>query len=218
MKKLTPTSYALLGLLARRPWSAYELNVNMQTSVIGAFWPRAASHVYSEPKKLVTLKLATAKQEQLNGRDRTVYKITAAGLKTLQDWLASPTESYVTLSFEAMLKFLYAASGDKKTLEANLDDIEQGTLRAAAAILEGVRPMATEQSQSTEGMPYNGMALNFLADVIEAELAWVKAVRVDLDKLKHTRSGEQSTQMGLESYQQLIGRLERIVDSNKEED
>ena len=78
--------------------------------------------------------------------------------------------------------------------------------------------MATEQPQSTEGMPYNGMALNFLADVIEAELAWVKAVRADLDKLKDTRIGEQSTQMGLESYKQLIGRLERIVDSNKEED
>jgi PadR family transcriptional regulator AphA len=218
MKKLTPTSYALLGLLARRPWSAYELNVNMQTSVIGAFWPRAASHVYSEPKKLLTLKLATAKQERLNGRDRTVYKITHAGLKTLQDWLASPTESYVTLSFVAMLKFLYAASGDKKTLEANLDDIEQSTLTAAVAVLEGVRPMATEQSGSTAGMPYNAMALNFLADVMEAQLAWVKEVRADLDKLKDTRMGEQSTQMGLESYKQLIGRLERIVDSNKEED
>lgn len=217
MKKLTPTSYALLGLLARRPWSAYELNVNMQTSVMGAFWPRAASHVYSEPKKLVALKLATAKKEQLNGRDRTVYKITAAGLKALQGWLASPTESYVTLSFEAMLKFLYAASGDKKTLAANLDDIEQSTLRAAATVLEGVRPMVSEQSGSTAGMPYNAMALNFLADVMEAQLAWVKQVREVLDTLKDTQVGEQSTQMGLESYQQLIGRLERIVDSNKEE-
>lgn len=216
MKKLTPTSYALLGLLARSPWSAYELNVNMQTSVIGAFWPRAASHVYSEPKKLVALKLATASREQLNGRDRTVYTITAAGLKALQGWLASPTESYVTLSFEAMLKFIYTASGDKKSLAANLDDIEQGCVRAAATILEGVTPMAAGHSQSTKGMPYNGMALNFLADVMESQLTWVKEVRAVLEKLEDTRVGEQSTQMGLESYQQLIGRLEGIIESNKE--
>ena len=64
MKKLTPTSYALLGLLARKPWSAYELNAHMQYSVLNAFWPRAASGVYSEPKKLVANKLATASEEE----------------------------------------------------------------------------------------------------------------------------------------------------------
>ncbi len=62
----------------------------------------------------------------------------------------------------------------------------------------------------------NGMALHFLADVMESQLAWVKEVRVVLEKLKDTHVGEQSTQMGLESYQQLISRLERIVESNKE--
>ena len=43
----------------------------------------------------------------------------------------------------------------EKTLAANLDDIEQGCLRAAVSVLEGVGPMASEQSQWTAVMPYN---------------------------------------------------------------
>lgn len=211
MKKLTPTSYALLGLLARGPWSAYELNFYMQSSVLNAFWPRAASHVYSEPKKLVELKLATARAEERNGRQRTVYKITAAGHKALESWLGSSTESYVTMSFEAMLKFLYAASGDRQSLEANLNAIEESALSAVRSVLEGVRPMVAEQTASMEGMPYNGMALNFLADVMEAQLNWAREAKQVLAELDETTLTEQSRQVGIQSYKQLISRLEKIA-------
>ena len=68
--KLTPTSYALLGLLARKPQSAYELNAMMQYSSIRVYWPRVDSHVYSEPKKLLQHELVSEKKGKLNGRSR----------------------------------------------------------------------------------------------------------------------------------------------------
>ena len=40
MRKLTPTSYAILGLLALRPWSAYELTKQVRRS-LHFCWPRA---------------------------------------------------------------------------------------------------------------------------------------------------------------------------------
>ena len=43
--KLTTTSYAILGLLRRRPWSAYELTKYMQHSGIRAVWPRIRGQV-----------------------------------------------------------------------------------------------------------------------------------------------------------------------------
>ena len=49
---LTPTSYALLGLLAIRPWTTYELAKQMDRT-LNRFWPRARSKLYEEPKKLV---------------------------------------------------------------------------------------------------------------------------------------------------------------------
>ena len=54
---LTPTSYAILGLLAVKPWTTYELAQQMDRA-LGRFWPRAESKLYEEPKKLVALGLA----------------------------------------------------------------------------------------------------------------------------------------------------------------
>jgi DNA-binding PadR family transcriptional regulator len=211
MKKLSPTSYALLGLLARKPWSAYELNAHMQYSVLNAFWPRAASGVYTEPKKLVANKLARAKEEERNGRMRTVYTITAAGRKALLNWLASPTETWVSMSFEAMLKFLYSESGNLQTLNDTIDSIEGAALKQARAVLQGVKPVVEHAEQDSAGMPYNGMALNFLADVTQAQIKWARDVRVALENFEDTRPGVGAREEGIKSYMQLISRLQEMV-------
>ena len=49
---LSTTSYAILGLLALRPWTTYELAKQVQKS-LGWFWPRAERKLYDEPKRLV---------------------------------------------------------------------------------------------------------------------------------------------------------------------
>jgi PadR family transcriptional regulator AphA len=74
-KSLTPTSYAILGLLAVKPWTTYELAQQMERA-LGEFWPRAQSKLYDEPKKLVALGLARASSEKIGKRPRTVYTIT----------------------------------------------------------------------------------------------------------------------------------------------
>ena len=211
MKKLSPTSYALLGLLARKSWSAYELNAHMQYSVLNAFWPRAASGVYTEPKKLVANKLARAKEEERNGRSRTVYTITAAGRKELSNWLASPTESWVSMSFEAMLKFLYSESGNLQTLNDTIDSIEEAAINEARAVLQGVKPIMELAEQDSAGMPYNGMALNFLADVTEAQINWARKVRLALESFEDTSPGNAAREEGVKSYNHLIARLQEMV-------
>ena len=50
--ELTTTSYAMLGMLAIRPWSTYELAQHMDRG-LGRLWPRARSNLFNEPKKLV---------------------------------------------------------------------------------------------------------------------------------------------------------------------
>ena len=50
--RLTSTSFAVLGLLVVRPYSAYELAAQMRRSFV-FIWPRAVSGIYEEPKRLV---------------------------------------------------------------------------------------------------------------------------------------------------------------------
>lgn len=124
MTELTTTSYALLALLAVRPWTTYELARQMDRS-LGWFWPRATSVLYEEPKKLVARGLATASREFTGRRRRTVYTITDEGWAALRTWLDEPAAG-PTLEFEALVKVAFADHGDRGQLLATLRRIRAG--------------------------------------------------------------------------------------------
>jgi DNA-binding PadR family transcriptional regulator len=124
---LTTTSYAVLGLLAIKPWSSYELTQQMDRS-LGRIWPRATSKLYEEPKKLVTHGLARSTSEQNGQRSRTVYTITAKGRRALAAWLHEPGEGPV-LEFEQLLKVFFAENATKGDVLASLA-AAQGWARA----------------------------------------------------------------------------------------
>ena len=72
---LTTTSYAVLGLLAIKPWTTHELVLQVDRS-LRRIWPRAQSKLYEEPKKLVDHGFARAAEEWVGKRRRTRYTIT----------------------------------------------------------------------------------------------------------------------------------------------
>src|ERR687884_316592 len=105
----TTTSYALLGLLALRSWSAYELAGQMQRA-IHLCWPRSERLAYAEPKRLVVMGLARQRSERVGQRRRTVYEITPAGRRALRAWLAT-TPAPPQLEFETMLRLIHGDHG-----------------------------------------------------------------------------------------------------------
>jgi DNA-binding PadR family transcriptional regulator len=130
MKALTTTSYAVLGLLAIRPWSTYELAKQMEVSLRN-FWPRAERKLYDEPKKLVDHGLAVVTRDTVGKRPRSVYEISTAGRQELRDWLSEPG-ALASLEFEALIKVFFAEHGSKDQLVANLEWIRDGSDERAA--------------------------------------------------------------------------------------
>jgi PadR family transcriptional regulator AphA len=108
---LTTTTYGVLGLLAVRPYSTYELAKAMGLSV-GRVWPRAESKLFEEPKKLVEHGYARSREETVGRRRRTVYSITAAGRRALAAWLAEPGDGPV-LEFDGLVKLMFADHGSR---------------------------------------------------------------------------------------------------------
>jgi hypothetical protein len=115
------------------------------------------------------------------------------------------------MSFEAMLKFLYSESGNLQTLNDTIDSIEEAALNQARAVLQGVKPIVESAAEDSAGMPYNGMALNFLADVTQAQVNWAREVRVALKKFEDTSPGDAAREEGIKSYNHLISRLQEMV-------
>jgi DNA-binding PadR family transcriptional regulator len=133
------TSYAILGMLALREWTAYELTQQLRRS-LDYCWPTAESIWYSEPKRLVRLGLATARQEPAatGRRARTVYAITGQGRQLLAAWLTSEPEP-PRLQIETMLRLLYADQGSKQDLLAAVRSIRSWALAQAPPGLAQIR-------------------------------------------------------------------------------
>jgi len=121
-RELTTTSYAILGLLAVKPFTTYELAEQMKRAM-GRFWPRAESQFYEEPKRLVERKLARATKEQVGRRPRTRYAITAAGRRELARWVATPPQTGPVVECEAIVKVFFAEHGTRDDLLATIESL-----------------------------------------------------------------------------------------------
>ena len=121
-RPLTTTSYAILGLIATRPRSTYELAQMMRRS-LHFVWPRAESNVYAEPKRLVDGGLATAEVLWTGDRKRTVYSITPEGADALRAWLADDPGPQRVES-EAAVRILFGHLGTKDDLLAAIARVE----------------------------------------------------------------------------------------------
>jgi PadR family transcriptional regulator, regulatory protein AphA len=141
----TTTSYAVLGLLAIRPWTTYELAKQVQRS-LRWFWPRAERKLYDEPKRLVADGLATAAREHTGRRGRSVYTITDAGRAALRSWLDEPVAPPTT-DFEGMVKVFFADAGSTEQLLESLGRIEEQAKERVEEIaaMAATRPLAFPQ-------------------------------------------------------------------------
>jgi PadR family transcriptional regulator AphA len=141
-RELTTTSYAILGLLSVRPWSAYELAGQMKRS-LKRHWPRAESGVYDEPKNLIRHGLARATVEATGRRTRTVYSITPRGRRALKRWLAQPSAP-PRFESEALVRSMFAEAGTKADLLATLREMrEQAEGLRAEVLRQGAEYLST---------------------------------------------------------------------------
>ncbi len=155
---MTTTSYAILGLLAVKPWTTHELVQQVDRSM-RRMWPRAQSKLYEEPKKLVAHGYARSSDDSIGRRRRTRYTITAAGRRALAAWLQLPGDGPV-LEFEQLLKISFADSGTKADILTNLDAArtwvaEQNAenLATAARLPRGPRPVPRTGGAQPAGRP-----------------------------------------------------------------
>jgi DNA-binding PadR family transcriptional regulator len=109
--KLTPTSYAVLGLLshAGAPSTPYDLKRAIEMSVEN-FWPVPHTTFYAEPARLARAGYLSEQQED-HGRRRKLYALTARGREALAAWVADPQVADPQLRDEGMLKIFLGADG-----------------------------------------------------------------------------------------------------------
>lgn len=167
---LTTTSYAILGLLAVKPWTTHELVQQVDRS-LRRIWPRAQSKLYEEPKKLVAHGYARATDDPVGRRRRTRYSITAGGRRALAAWLQEPGDG-PALEFEQLVKIHFADSGTKADVLANLEATRAWVLEQNRENLATARAYLEGQAAFPQRAGLNQLSGRFLTDFYVTVARW----------------------------------------------
>lgn len=126
----SPTTFGLLGMLAVRSYTGYELTQQLRRS-LRFVWSSSEGHLYREQRRLVDQGWARRTKEVVGGRTRTRYEITDEGEHALADWLATEPRA-PQFDIEGMLRLFHGSLGSNEQLITSLE----ATARDATAMLD----------------------------------------------------------------------------------
>lgn len=180
VRKLTTTSYAILGLLALQPWSAYDLTKQVQRS-LHFCWPRAETRLYQEPKNLVEHGLAKATIKTSGRRARTVYSITPQGRRALRRWLDEPSAP-PRFESEALLRLFFAEHGSKEGLLETLTGLEAHANELRGQSLALGAEYLSDQALFPERIHILGLVGKFVLDQTALVAEWAQWARAEVER------------------------------------
>jgi DNA-binding PadR family transcriptional regulator len=150
---LTPTGYALLGLLmfagrTDTAVTAYELKQRADRTLRYYWVAPAMSQVYSEVNRLVAAGLVAAVPDPSGppGRRTTRYAITDAGDRALREWLTATPADFPVLKHPVALRLLMGHLSDPATVGSMLDDYV-AALADQRRDLAGVRELLGDRAE-----------------------------------------------------------------------
>lgn len=136
---LPETTFAVLGLIDKKPGSGYDLAALAEQS-LAYFWPVSRTLVYRELARLEEVGWAQATEvAQAKLPDKRVWAVTAPGRQALADWLTRPVEGGTSFRSGILLKFMFGASMPPEALAlllANYRESLQVTVADLTAIVE----------------------------------------------------------------------------------
>ena len=107
---LNATAKVIIGMLAARPRSGYEIKQVVDHST-RFFWAASYGQIYPELKRLEREGLIEGADAPQGARARTVYELTAEGRRAARGWIARPPEVF-ELRDEGLLKLFFAGVTD----------------------------------------------------------------------------------------------------------
>jgi PadR family transcriptional regulator AphA len=181
----TTTSFALLGLLGIKSWTAYEIVAQIKRGV-HFFWPRSEAHLYAELKRLVERGHATAEVIEGRRRQRTRYTITPQGRAALEEWFASEPAAPV-IEAEGFLRMFL---GDQATTEDLCESLE-ATAREARELHAKGKALIDEMLHTGGPFPHRLHLVEplatFIAEFYRDLIEWCQQTITEIEEWPDTR-------------------------------
>jgi DNA-binding PadR family transcriptional regulator len=181
--ELSATAKVILGMLASQPRSGYEIKQLVDGSA-RFFWAASYGQIYPELKKLEEAGLVTGADSSQGARQRTTFKLTAAGRRAARDWIDSPPE-VLEMRDEGLLKLFFAGSIDPERA-AQVARERAAISRAKAAELRAISEQIEETGAPAgpEAVPDDGSlaVLRYGIEMSDWTAGWFERAAEDLEK------------------------------------
>jgi PadR family transcriptional regulator AphA len=181
MESLSTTEGAVLGLVAFGERSGYDLALLAEDSV-EHLWTPSRSQIYKTLPRLVARGLAGRREVEQKGRpDKSLYRITAEGRKTLRLWLDDVEHEPVSGRVVFPLKLFFCEFASPRTAQAQL--------AAYRSFLERKleRYEAIRDAPRRLGSVYPQQVLQHGISRARATLAWVDEAAAAIDSAAGVR-------------------------------
>jgi PadR family transcriptional regulator AphA len=170
--ELSSTACVILGMLAWRPMSGYEIKALVDKST-RFFWAASYGQIYPELRRLAAAGLIEGKASPQGGRQRNVYRLTPAGRRELRAWLDTDPDVF-ELRDEGLLKLFFAdAAGGEAAVKA-LDAKRREHERVIAQLEE------IEATGKPEGFAYQVLRYGIECNRWQAE--WCERTMRELEE------------------------------------
>jgi PadR family transcriptional regulator AphA len=165
---LSTSCLAVLGLVAIRPASGYDLVAYADQSV-AYFWSIPRSQLYQELKRLERLDLiAGTRVAQTSAPDKRIYEITEAGRAVLVEWVESPTWPSTGSKNGLLLKFFMARHARPESIEPLLRAYRE-SVELQLADLQAI----VDQLADRDRAKFGRLTARWGVLQAEANLAWL---------------------------------------------
>jgi PadR family transcriptional regulator, regulatory protein AphA len=183
--ELSATGKVILGMLAGRPRSGYEIKQLVDNSA-RFFWAASYGQIYPELKKLEKEGLITGDDSSRGARQSTTFKLTGAGKRAARDWIAEPPEVLETRD-EGLLKLFFAGSIDpQRAAEIARERASISRAKAAElrAVWDTVDEKGTPDGPTAEPDIGSLTVLRYGIEMSEWAAEWFERAAKDLERVK----------------------------------
>lgn len=181
MSSLTPTARVILGLLAFRPRTGYDIKQVTDRST-RFFWGASYGQIYPELRRLESRGLVRASETPRGRVRRRVYELTPAGRKALDEWLHEPGDS-LEMRDEALLRLFFGELLKPEELR-ELVERRISNYAGAAQLFRAI-----EHELGPVDGP-SGEVLRYGIDLMEWNIGWWSALRGRLETLADAEGGQ----------------------------
>lgn len=180
------SKYAILGMLCFGEKSGYDLKQEFERRMSG-FWAESLGQIYPTLHRLEAEGLVTKRSApQDTGRDRVLYRVTAAGKRVLKDWLGE-TPHREQVRHELLLKLFF---GEQTGVETALEHLAhyEAIQRQLRSLYRGFDEEIESENVSDEAKTFWRVTLLSGKYVNDARLRWCRDAREMLEELEERRA------------------------------